>query len=102
MRCSSFVGFQRSERLKVQPLAGRIRRYHDLDLVLGNQPHQRLTFDPNAFALLIQLASPSASNVATVVRNAAVLEMLGAELEVMFQISSAWNVRASYGYLDAE
>ena len=42
------------------------------------------------------------SNVATVVRNAAVLEMLGAELEVMYQITPEWFVRASYGYLDAE
>lgn len=42
------------------------------------------------------------SNVATVVRNAAVLEMLGAELELMYQITPEWFVRASYGYLDAE
>ena len=42
------------------------------------------------------------ANVATVVRNAAVLELFGAELEMMFQISEAWFVRASYGYIDAE
>ena len=42
------------------------------------------------------------SNVATVVRNAAVLELFGVELEAMFQISEAWFVRASYGYIDAE
>lgn len=39
------------------------------------------------------------SNVATVVRNAAVLNMYGAELEVMYQVTPAWFVRASYGYL---
>lgn len=48
------------------------------------------------------LVPVSLSNVATVVRNAAVLEIFGAELEVMYQITSAWFVRASYGYLDAE
>ncbi|MEM7000174.1 MAG: TonB-dependent receptor, partial [Pseudomonadota bacterium] len=42
------------------------------------------------------------ANVATVVRNAAVLELFGAELEMMFQINEAWFVRASYGYIDAE
>ena len=42
------------------------------------------------------------ANVATVVRNAAVLELLGLELEVMYQISPEWFVRASYGYIDAE
>lgn len=42
------------------------------------------------------------TNVATVVRNAAVLEMLGVELELMYQITPEWFVRASYGYLDAE
>ena len=42
------------------------------------------------------------ANVATVVRNAAVLELFGAELELMFQINENWFVRASYGYIDAE
>ncbi len=42
------------------------------------------------------------TNVATVVRNAAVLEMFGVELEVLYQITPAWFLRASYGYLDAE
>ncbi len=41
------------------------------------------------------------SNVATVVRNAAVLDMNGAEAEVMYQISPAWLVRGTYGYIDA-
>ncbi len=42
------------------------------------------------------------SNVATVVRNAAELEMWGVELELQYQITDAWNVRATYGYIDAE
>ena len=41
------------------------------------------------------------ANVATVVRNAAVLDMNGAELEVIYQISPAWLVRGTYGYIDA-
>ncbi len=41
------------------------------------------------------------SNVATVVRNAAVLDMNGAEAELMYQISPAWLVRGTYGYIDA-
>ena len=42
------------------------------------------------------------TNVATVVRNASELEMFGVELEAMFQVTNAWFLRASYGYLDAE
>jgi iron complex outermembrane receptor protein len=42
------------------------------------------------------------SNVATVVRNASTLEIFGFELELQFQVTEAWNIRASYGYLDAE
>ncbi len=42
------------------------------------------------------------TNVATVVRNAGNLEIYGLELEWMFQITENWDVRASYGYLDAE
>ncbi len=42
------------------------------------------------------------TNVATVVRNASVLEMFGVELEAQFQITPAWFVRATYGYIDAE
>lgn len=41
------------------------------------------------------------TNVATVVRNAAALDMFGVELELMYQINQAWFVRATYGYLDA-
>lgn len=42
------------------------------------------------------------ANVATVVRNASSLEMTGVELEMMFQITGAWDLMANYGYLDAE
>ena len=42
------------------------------------------------------------SNVATVVRNASTLEIFGAELELQYQVTDAWNIRMSYGYLDAE
>jgi iron complex outermembrane receptor protein len=42
------------------------------------------------------------SNVATVIRNASSVDIYGAELEVQFQVTEAWNIRASYGYLDAE
>lgn len=41
------------------------------------------------------------TNVATVIRNASTLEIFGAELELQFQVTEAWNIRASYGYLDA-
>lgn len=41
------------------------------------------------------------ANVATVVRNAAVLDMAGAEFELIYQISPAWLVRGTYGYIDA-
>ena len=42
------------------------------------------------------------ANVATVVRNAAVLDMTGAELEFMVQITPAWLLRGTYGFIDAE
>ncbi len=42
------------------------------------------------------------ANVATVVRNAGELELNGLELEMMFQITPQWFLRASYGYIDAE
>ena len=41
------------------------------------------------------------SNVATVVRNAAVLDMPGAEFEVVYQISPEWLLHGTYGYIDA-
>lgn len=42
------------------------------------------------------------SNVASLVANAAAMEIFGVELELEYQITEAWNVRANYGYLDAE
>jgi len=42
------------------------------------------------------------SNVATVVRNAGALDLDGIELEMMYQISEQWFVRASYGHIEAE
>ena len=42
------------------------------------------------------------ANVATVVRNAASMEMMGFELELMYQISQAWDLMVNYGYLEAE
>ena len=42
------------------------------------------------------------ANVATVVRNAASMEMMGFELELMYQITQAWDLMVNYGYLEAE
>ena len=41
------------------------------------------------------------ANVATVVRNAASMEMTGLELELMYQVSEAWDLMVTYGYLEA-
>jgi iron complex outermembrane receptor protein len=68
----------------------------------------RLIFNPTVFLndyddkqeeVLIPI---DLTNVATVVRNASTLEIFGVELELQFQVTEAWNIRASYGYLDAE
>ena len=40
--------------------------------------------------------------MATVVRNASTQEIFGVELEMNFQITQNWSLRASYGYIDAE
>ena len=42
------------------------------------------------------------TNVATVVRNAASMEMTGIELELMYQVTEAWDLMVTYGYLEAE
>ena len=42
------------------------------------------------------------ANVATVVRNAASMEMTGLELELQYQVSEAWDLMVTYGYLEAE
>jgi iron complex outermembrane receptor protein len=68
----------------------------------------RMIFNPTIFlnnyddkqeSVLIPI---NLSNVATVVRNASTLEIFGLEMELIFQVTEAWNIRASYGYLDAE
>ncbi|MBT5006680.1 MAG: TonB-dependent receptor [Halieaceae bacterium] len=68
----------------------------------------RMIFNPTIFlnsyedkqeSVLIPI---SLTNVSTVVRNAGELDIFGAELEVLFQVTEAWNLRANYGYLDAE
>ena len=68
----------------------------------------RLTFNPSIFlsdyeekqeSILIPV---SLSNVATVVRNASTQEIFGVELEMNFQITQNWSLRANYGYIDAE
>jgi iron complex outermembrane receptor protein len=68
----------------------------------------RMIFNPTIFlnnyddkqeSVLIPI---NLSNVATVVRNASTLEIFGLEMELIFQVTDAWNIRASYGYLDAE
>jgi len=42
------------------------------------------------------------SNVATVVRNASSLDMLGLELEVVYQITENWDIMANAGFMDTE
>ncbi|MBT3897137.1 TonB-dependent receptor [Pseudomonadales bacterium] len=68
----------------------------------------RMIFNPTVFlsqykdkqeSILIPI---NLSNVATVVRNAAVLDMWGVELEAQYQITDAWYLRATYGYINAE
>ena len=68
----------------------------------------RLIFNPTIFkndykdkqeAILVPV---DLTNVATVVRNASNLDITGVELEVQFQATEAWNIRANYGYLDAK
>jgi iron complex outermembrane receptor protein len=68
----------------------------------------RLIFNPTVFYSNYDdkqeefLTAISLSNVATVVRNASTLEIYGAELEVQFQVTEGLNIRAMYGYLNAE
>jgi len=59
----------------------------------------RSEYDDKQESILIPV---DLSNVATVVRNASSLEMTGLELEVMYQVSEAWDVMATYGYLKSE
>ena len=68
----------------------------------------KLTFNPTVFfsdyedkqeSILIPI---DLSNVATVVRNAATQKIFGVELEMSYQITENWFLRANYGYIDAE
>ena len=68
----------------------------------------RMNFNATAFtsdyedkqeAILIPV---NLTNVATVVRNAANLDIMGLELEMQFQATEKLRLRAAYGYLDAE
>ena len=68
----------------------------------------RLTFNPTVFFSDYEdkqesiLVPVDLTNVATVVRNASTQEIFGVELEMSFQITEAWTLRGSYGYIDAE
>ena len=68
----------------------------------------RLIFNPSVFYSDYQdkqeeiLIPIGPGNVATIVRNASTLEIFGGEVELQFQVTEAWNVRANYGYIDAE
>ena len=42
------------------------------------------------------------ADVATIVRNAATEEISGIEVDLSWQISERWFLRANYGYLDAK
>jgi iron complex outermembrane receptor protein len=59
----------------------------------------RSEYDDKQESILIPV---NLSNVATVVRNPSSLEMTGLELEVMYQVTEAWDVMATYGYLKSE
>ena len=59
----------------------------------------RSEYDDKQESILIPV---DLSNVATVVRNASSLEMTGIELEARYQITEAWDVLATYGFLESE
>lgn len=68
----------------------------------------RMIFNPAIFAAKYKdkqesiLIPVDLTNVATVVRNASSLDMFGVELELQYQITESWYLRATYGYIDAE
>ena len=68
----------------------------------------RMIFNASAFIAKYEdkqesiLVPVDLSNVATVVRNAASLDMNGLELELMYQITDAWDVMTNYGYMQSE
>ena len=57
----------------------------------------RTEYDDKQESILIPV---NLANVATVIRNAASMEMNGLELELMYQVSEAWDLMVTYGYLD--
>jgi len=59
----------------------------------------RSEYDDKQESILIPV---DLTNVATVVRNASSLEMDGFELELMYQVSEAWDLMLTYGYLKSE
>ncbi len=59
----------------------------------------RSDYDDKQESILIPV---NLANVATVVRNASTLEMTGIELEMRYQITEAWDLLVTYGYLDSE
>ena len=68
----------------------------------------RMIFNASAFIAKYEdkqesiLIPVDLTNVATVVRNAASLDMNGLELELMYQITDAWDVMTNYGYMQSE
>lgn len=68
----------------------------------------RMTFNPVLFFSDYKdkqeqyFVAVDSTNVASLVQNAAAMDIQGLELEFEFQITESWNVRANYGYLDAE
>ena len=59
----------------------------------------RSEYDDKQESILIPV---DLTNVATVVRNASSLEMDGIELELMYQVTEAWDLMVTYGYLKSE
>jgi iron complex outermembrane recepter protein len=68
----------------------------------------RMIFNPAIFLAKYKdkqesiLVPVDLTNVATVVRNASQLDMFGVELELQFQVTDAWYLRGTYGYIDSE
>ncbi len=68
----------------------------------------RMTFNPVIFLSEYKdkqeqyFVAIDLSNVASLVANAAAMDIWGVELEMEYQITEAWNLRANYGYLNAE
>ena len=107
MRASRVAAFGRRRTSTSIRLSSRYVKNYELGLK-STWLDGRLTFNPTVFlsdyeekqeSILIPV---SLSNVATVVRNASTEEIFGVELEMNFQITQNWSLRANYGYIDAE